>query len=138
METINSNIKELIEDLRREWKIMWRSRIEDEIRAEGIADKSYKRLFIDRGLILYATRKFRPPDFHEILEMHLTPEEMERFNPNPVRGGVKKFIREYITSKSKVGTNRKDEVRTELENMKKSQQQKHGGRGWLHLRMAGF
>jgi hypothetical protein len=33
--------KELVENLKRQWKVMWRQRIDDRVRAEGIAEKDY-------------------------------------------------------------------------------------------------
>jgi membrane-bound lytic murein transglycosylase B len=128
--------KELLENLRQEWKTMWRSRFDDKVRAEGIADKTYERLFVDRGLVLFATRGFKPPEFHEILRKYLTPEEVERFNPSSIRGGIRKFIREYITVFNKIGAKRVEETRAELENLKSYQQLKHGGRGWMHFSMS--
>ena len=124
-----------MDELRNEWKAMWHSMIDDKVRAEGIADKTYERLFVDRGLILFATRNFSPPEFHEILKKYLSSDEAERFNPNPIRGGVRKFIRDYITVKKKSSSKLKEETRVELEKMKSHQQLKHGGRGWLQLTM---
>lgn len=135
METVQENWKEFIDELRQEWRIMWRLRIDDKVRAEGIADKTYNRLFVDRGTILIATRKYKPPDFREILGRYLSPEELERFYPNPVRGGIRKFIREYIITQSKSKLRRREKVSSELEKMKRHQQLKSGGRGWLHFSM---
>jgi len=135
VETIHENVREFVDDLRQEWKLMWRSRLDDKVRAESIADKTYQRLFVDRGLILFATRLFKPPEFKEILEKHLTPMEAEMLNPNPVRGGIRRFIREYIQVQSKATSKRREETRAALEDMKQHQQHKHGGRGWLHLSM---
>ena len=134
MEAVEENLKEFVDEIRREWKLMWWSRFDDKVRAEGVADKTYERLFVDRGLILFATRKFRSPEFREILERHLTPEQAERVNPNPIRGGIRKFIRDYIVVQEK-GV-RRDETRAELEAMKSYQQPKHGGKGWLHFSMS--
>ena len=135
METTINDKKELVENLRQEWKTMWRSRFDDKERAEGIANKDYDLLFVNRGLVLFATRTFKAPEFREILEKHLTAEEAERLNPNPVRGGIRKFIKEYVTSQNDVKRRMREEVRVELENLKKFQQMKHGGRGWLHFSM---
>jgi hypothetical protein len=133
---ISSKEKKLfVDELRNEWKHMWCSKIEDKVRAEGIADKTYERLFVDRGLILFASRNFSPPEFHEILSKYLSSDEAERFNPNPIRGGVRKFIREHITVQKKSGSKLKEETRVALEEMKSHQQLKHGGRGWLHQTM---
>jgi hypothetical protein len=123
--------KELVENLRQEWKTMWRSRIDDEVRAESIVNKTYERLFIDRGLILFATRNFKAPEFHDILQKYFTSEETERLNPNSVKGGVRKFIREYITSNKPIKSQREEWI-LELEKMKEKQQSSHSGRGWLH------
>ena len=130
--------RELVTGLREEWRLMWRHRVDDRVRAEGIADKTYERLFVDRGLILVATRDFKPPEFQDILEKHLSPEMAESINPSPARGGVRKFIREYIAVQTRPGSRRKEETRAELENMKRQQQLKHGGRGWLHFSTRGI
>jgi len=132
VETERQHLREFVDELRQEWKLMWRSRIDDHVRAEGIADRNYQRLFVDRGLVLLATRRFRPPDFYEILRKHLGDQEAENANPTPARGGIRKFIRENITTKSPKST-RVDETRAALENMRKRQQKKKGGRGWLHI-----
>lgn len=136
MQTVEQNLSEFVDSLRQEWKLMWRSRLEDKVRAESIADKTYDRLFVDRGLILFATREFKPPDFQEILKQHLTPDEAERINPNPVRGGIRKFIREYITVQNISRLRRKEEIRATLEYMKQHQHLKHGGKGWLHFSLS--
>ena len=135
METSSKEKKLFVDELRNEWKHMWFSRIDDKVRAEGIADKTYERLFVDRGLILFATRNFSAPEFHDILRKYLSSDEAENFNPTPVRGGVGKFIRDYITVKKKSSSKLKQETRVELEEMKSHQQLKHGGRGWLHQTM---
>ncbi len=133
MEDRLKNSRELVEELRQEWKAMWWRRIDDKVRAESIADKTYKRLFVDRGTILMATRKYKPPEFDEILARYLSPTEMERANPNPIRGGVRKFIREYITAQNSPRSKRIKEMSKKQKKVKKAQQLKKGGRGWLHL-----
>jgi hypothetical protein len=134
MDNRSENLREFVENLRQEWKTMWWSRIEDKVRAESIADKTYEHLFVDRGTILMATRKYSPPDFQKILAEYLQPEEVGRANPSPTTGGMGKFIREYIVTQNTPKSRRK-EVSAELENMKKHQQLKKGGRGWLHISM---
>lgn len=132
MEKGEKNVKELVDDLRREWKLMWWSRIDDKIRAEGIADKTFDRLFVDRGTVLYATRGCKPLEFREVLEKYLSPIEAERFNPDPRRGGIRKFIRDYIIS------GKKDEAKlmSIFVNGRKDTERcarKNGGKGWLHI-----
>jgi hypothetical protein len=132
---MSNDPKMFVEELRQEWKTMWISRFDDKERAEGIANKNYELLFVDRGLVIFATRTFKAPEFREILEKYLTPEEAERYNPNPSKGGIRKFIKEYITSQNHRRKRMVEETRIELENLEKAQQIKQGGRGWLHLSM---
>ena len=135
MVMIDKNLRAFINELRQEWILMWRSRWDDKVRAEGIAIKDFERLFVDQGLVIFATRTFKAPKFHEILEKHLSPEEAERLDPSPVRGGIRKFIKEYITSQKDSRKMIREETRQELERLKKAQQTRHGGAGWLHLSM---
>jgi hypothetical protein len=130
VENVEGNLREFVDDLRDEWKLMWKDRVDDKVRAEAIADRTYERLFVDRGLILFATRDYKPPDFQDILERHLNPEEVERVDPNH---GIGKFIREHITAQNKSKSRRRQQVTTNLEKMKSHQQLKHRGKGWLHL-----
>ena len=57
------NQKELIDELRFEWKRLWNDRLNDKIRAEGIAVDDYSSLFIDKGTIIHATRDFKVLNF---------------------------------------------------------------------------
>ena len=85
--------KDLVENLREEWKNMWRSRFDVKVRAEGIADRTYDRLFVDRGAILFATRKYKPVEFREVLEKYMSTYDVDTVVPDPNRGGIGKFIR---------------------------------------------
>ena len=40
--------KEIRENLKSQWKDMWQERIDDKVRAEGIADKDYSMLFVEQ------------------------------------------------------------------------------------------
>ena len=62
--------KELIDELKIQWKRLWRERIDDKVRAEGIAVDDYNQLFIDKGTIIHATRDFKALNFKEILEQY--------------------------------------------------------------------
>ena len=135
MRNVEKDFKIFVDSLRGEWKLMWQYMLEDKVRAEGIATKDYKRLFVERGQILFATKNFKPPEFREILEAHLTSEEVERVNPNPIRGGVHKFIREHITRGNGLKKKRRRQAFFEPKKMKKHQHLKHGGKGWLHYSM---
>jgi hypothetical protein len=124
--------RELINNLKQEWKRMWRERIEDEVKAEGIASNDYEKLFIERGIVLYATRYCTPPDFREVVKNYIEPESIEKNMPNPVEGGIRKFIREYIINQKKLKSRKREETKIGLAQLKKQQQLKHGGYGWLH------
>jgi len=127
--------KQFVEELKKQWKTLWRERIEDKVRAEGISDKDYSKLFVERGTVIMATRKFKAPDFYEILQQHLTSDSSNINNvlpPNPTVGGWGKFIHNVL-SKQKLLARRRRSVSTEP--IKKANQQlKKGGRGWLHFK----
>jgi hypothetical protein len=124
-------LKEFVDELRVQWKLLWRNRIDDKIRAEGIANQDYSKLFVDRGTIIIATRDYKPPDFLEILQQHLSSDADKLVSPNPAVGGWGKFVRNVL-SKQKGLTRRPPPPKPER---KKDQQLKKGGRGWLHFRM---
>ena len=133
MENINDT-KMLVDELRKEWKDLWRSRFDDKFKAEGIANKDYKSLYVDRGLVLFATRTYKALEFHDVLKKYFSSENAERLNPTPARGGIRKFIKNYVVVQN--GQNkRRQETRVELERLRKKQQIKHQGKGWLHLSM---
>jgi len=123
--------KEFVEEVKRQWKRLWRERVDDRLRAEGIANKDYPMLFVGRGTIIYATRRFKMPSLREILELHGV-DNAERFiPPNPQVGGWRKFIKTTILARSS-GRKAKRAFTHPLENPQK-QQLKKGGRGWLHI-----
>lgn len=121
---------EFLEGLRERWKSLWLDRIDDKVRAEGIANEDYDSLFIDKGTVIVATRKYKPPDFREILERHAEDKQPGKVVvSNSGVGGWRKFVRDVV-SKQKRFTKRGRPVPSEPE--KKRQQLKKGGRGWLH------
>ncbi len=128
MET--SNLKEFVDDLRVQWKQLWRSRIDDKIRAEGIADQDYSRLFVEQGTVIVATRDYKPPDFVEILRKHISSGAEKVIPPAPAVGGWGKFMRS-VRGKQRGRTRRRAPPEPDR---KKDQQRKKGGRGWLHIR----
>ena len=113
---------------------MWGSRVDDKVRAEGIADNDYHRLFIERGTVLHATRDCKPLEFREVLDKHLVSKDVERISPDPRVGGLGKFIRDNITYKKKSKIRSRRELYTKSEEKKLSRVKK-GGAGWLHLSM---
>jgi len=126
--------KKFVEDLKNEWKVLWRDRIDDKVRAEGIANRDYSGLFVDRGTIIIATRDYKPPDFIEILEQHNPPDAEKLVPPSPPVGGWKRFIRTVLSKQKRFSAGRRPAP--EL-SRKKKQQLKKDGRGWLHFRMRG-
>jgi len=124
--------KRLVDDVKMQWGLLWRDRIDDRVRAEGIADRGYSLLFVDRGDVIIATRDFKPLSLREILQQHKPPEvEADRvIPPSPSVGGWGKFIRDVLR-KQRVARRRKELLeKPDAE----GQQLKKGGRGWLHLR----
>jgi len=122
--------KEIVEELRIHWKKLWQERVDDKVRAEGVATADYSDLYVEKGTIIHATRDYKALNFKEILEQHQI-ENADRFiAPPPQIGGWKKFIKVNLT-KQLSGKHRRVELyRNE---QKEKQQPKKGGRGWLHL-----
>ncbi len=122
--------KELVEELKKEWRALWWERIDDKVRAEGIADKDYGRLFVEKGTVIFATRKFKILSFREILQLHGVVDVDRVVGPSPSVGGWGKFIRTVISSQQQMKRRRR--AREYFEGEKQKQQLKKGGRGWLH------
>lgn len=113
-----------IDELKKEWRVLWRDRVDDRVRAEGIASQDYPRLCVERGLVIVATRDYEPPDFLEILRRHnLVP-------PGSPVGGWGRFIRDFVSKQRRF--TRREPVSSKPERREK-QQRKKSGRGWLHL-----
>ncbi|MEM2102122.1 MAG: hypothetical protein QXM22_01245 [Candidatus Bathyarchaeia archaeon] len=122
--------KLFIEELKRQWKLMWRERIDDKVRAEGIAAKDFGLLFVERGTIIMATRDFKLLDFRQILQQHNLVHAEDVAFTNPSTGGWGKFAREVFGKSSKA------KRRASYEKPKAvSGPSKKCGRGWLHVRM---
>lgn len=128
MEHVNS--KEMVEELKRHWKNLWQERVDDKVRAESIASKDYSMLFVERGTVIFATRKFKMSSFREILQLHGVFDVERVLGPHPSVGGWGKFIRTVIANQP---SQRRKRASQYLETEKKKQQLKKGGRGWLHL-----
>ena len=124
--------KELVEELKKEWRSLWRERIDDKVRAEGIADKDYGMLFVERGTVIFATRKFKMLSFREILQLHGVIDVDRVVGPHPSVGGWGKFIRTMIAPQRSSRLGRIKRTRRYFEGEKQKQQLKKGGRGWLH------
>lgn len=125
--------KSFLEELKRQWRLLWRELINDKVRAEGIANMDFELLFVDRGMVVVATRDYKPPVFREIVEQYNLPYEARArgVQPSPSVGGWRKFVRENLIRQKRA---RQWRVAKEQKKASKGQQLKKGGRGWLHVR----
>jgi len=126
----HNNVKEFVDELRTEWKSLWQNRIDDKVRAEGIAKQDYSKLFVERGTVIMATRDYKPLEFFDIVQDYLAFDAEKALPPNATVGGWGKFVRNNINKK-------KTTIRRfapPKPTPKKGQQQKKGGRGWLHAK----
>jgi hypothetical protein len=123
--------KQFIDEFKSQWKSMWRDRLDDKVRAEGIADKDYSLLSVDRGTVIIATRKFKLLDFREILQQHDLSSVGEMMPSDPSVGGWGKFVRTALISQNSTRRGRQAPPKLDRSG---DQQLKKGGRGWLHIR----
>ena len=126
-----NEVKEFVDELRTEWKHLWQNRLDDKVRAEGIAKQDYSKLFVERGTVITATRNYRPLDFFDIVNDYLGYDTEKAVPLNSTVGGWGKFIRTNIQKKKTTTRTYSPPKPTH----KKGQQQKKGGKGWLHTKM---
>ncbi len=121
--------KELVETLKVQWKLLWNERFNDKVRAEGVSEKDYEILNVERGTVITATRDFKVLNFKDILEKHLI-EQPDRFvQPNANIGGWTQFVKTNINTHTPQKSNR--HLR-EAPNKLIALQSKKSRRGWLH------
>jgi hypothetical protein len=119
-----SKEKELVDELKSEWKKLWNERLDDKVRAEGIAVGNYQKLSVEKGTVIHATRNFKPLDFKDILKQHqLNSPKYESTTPQV--GGWNKFIKTQIIKQ-------KTQIVIVPEDKSQRNQPKKSGRGWLH------
>jgi len=123
------NQKQRVEEIKVQWRHLWQERVDDKVRAEGIASDDYSKLFVEKGTIIHATRNFKALNFREILEQNEV-QNTERFvPPSPHIGGWTKFIKATMF----IGKpERHKRASAYVAPEKEKQQPKKGGRGWLH------
>lgn len=127
---MESDQKKLVNNLKGDWKKLWLERLDDKVRAEGVAVNDYSQLFVEKGTIIHATRDYKALNFKEILEKHQIENAERYIPPNPTVGGWAKFVKtNIITQKNIKPTNRTTSYRQQA---KSKQQPKKSGRGWLH------
>jgi hypothetical protein len=125
--------KQLILELKAQWKLLWSERFDDRVRAEGVSVNDYAILDVEKGTIIHATKDFKILNLKQILEKYMVENPERYIAPDVHVGGWNKFIKTEITGKAKKGS-RADAYVAEKGPAKKSpsQQPKKGGRGWLH------
>lgn len=127
--TTAKDTKKTVEELREEWKKLWKERFDDKQKAEGVAVADYSKLFVERGTIVHATRDFKVLNFKEILDKNQVNNPDRFVEPPPEVGGWGKFIKTDITSQR---SRRARRAESYVAPKKEVQQSKKGGRGWLH------
>lgn len=120
-------VKELRQMLKADWANLWKTKHEDEIKAEGISVDDFEMLFVDRGEIIHATRDFRPLSFREILEKHVGSEDASRVDIDPNVGGWRKFAKQNFPARRRQSKRERPKVKVDL-----SQHQRKAGKGWLN------
>ena len=125
--------KELIEELKAQWKLLWNERFDDKVRAEGVSINDYAILDIEKGTIIHATKNFKIATLKQILDKHMVENSERYIQPDVHVGGWNKFIKTEINGKPKK-VSRAAAYIADKRPIKKSpsQQSKNGGRGWLH------
>jgi hypothetical protein len=110
---------------------LWRERIDDHVRAEGVANEDYSELFVERGTVILATRNFKLMDFKDVLERHGIVDFHRHVPADPRVGGWGKFVRTAIAGQ--VSARRVKRAAAYVDEPRQRQHLKKGGRGWLHL-----
>lgn len=123
-----------LKEVKEEWKMLWQNRIDDKIRAEGIAKRTYVLLSVDQGTVIAATRDFKPLDLKEILRSYGKDNNKINEAPNPAVGGYGKFAK-TVLNKQKRYRQWKEKPIIKSKRDKKNLQQKKGGKGWLRIQM---
>ena len=120
--------KQLVDELKGEWKSMWSERYDDKVVAEGVSINDYQKIRVSRGTVIHATRDFKALNFKEILKDNLVENPDRYIQPDPSQGGWNKFIKTKI-----IQNHVKNESADHIEPPKPTgKQSKKGGRGWLH------
>ena len=122
-----ARVKELRQMLKTDWANLWKTKHEDEIKAEGISVEDFEMLFVDRGEIIHATRDFKPLSFREILEKHVGSEDASRVDIDPNVGGWRKFAKQNFPARRRQSKRERPKVKVDL-----SQHQRKAGKGWLN------
>jgi hypothetical protein len=128
-DTGSEDLRVKAEEVKAEWKVLWQSRIDDKVRAEGMADRCFPLLAVERGTVIAATRDFKELNLKAILHSHNVLNAEQIVGPHPSEGGWTKFAKTILNKQT-----RTQKLRSEKQpkHCGKSGQLKKGGRGWLH------
>ena len=118
-----------VEEVKEEWRLLWQGRIDDKVRAEGMADRSFSLLAVERGTVIAATRDFKALSLKEILRSYNVQNVERVVGPHPSEGGWTKFARTVLNKQTRA---QKFRAEARPERRGKNAQLKKGGRGWLH------
>ncbi len=119
----------LLSEVRRQWEEMWDRRFEDKERAEGIADKDYVMLLVEKGLVIAATRDYRLPTLGQVLTYWGLETRGKRYLGSQ-RPGWGVFIRQTLRQRASTETQRAGPPI--VASRRNTLQRKKAGRGWLH------
>jgi hypothetical protein len=132
-ERLEESDRNLVDEVKEEWRQLWLWRIDDKVRAEGVADRAYPRCFVERGTVIVATRDFKPLDLKEILSLNQVQNVERVGRPHPAVGGWRKFARTVLNNQARSSARaRRLALEEPREGRVKSLQLKKGGRGWMH------
>ena len=128
MENLGKSDGARVDEVKEEWRRLWLERIDDKVRAEGVAGQTFPLCFVDVGTVIAATRDFRPLDLREILRLNQVQNAERVLGPHPSVGGWGKFARTVLNNQVRsrqvfMEEPSRDRVKTQL---------KKGGRGWIH------
>lgn len=121
--------EKVVEELKKQWKRLWQERINDKVRAEGIAINNYSLLFVEKGTIICATKDYKSLNLKEIINQHQISNPDRYISINPQIGGLTKFIKKHFSNKySQINSRKNFYPFSKNEN----QHKRKNGRGWLH------
>ena len=123
----NSRVR--AEEVKAEWKVLWQSHIDDKVRAEGLTDRCFPLLSVERGTVISATRDFKELNLKAILRSHNVLNVEQVVGPHPSDGGWTKFAKTVLNKQTRT---HHFSFEKQPERPGKNLQLKKGGRGWLH------
>jgi len=125
--------KQLILELKAQWRLLWSERFDDRVRAEGVSVNDYAILDIEKGTIIHATKDFKILNLKQIIEKHKVENPERYVQPDVNVGGWNKFIKTEINGKAAKGSRAAAYVAEKKKNQsKKGANQQSKKRGWLH------